>query len=65
MKQVIVEISETGEVKVEAKCVVGSSCQDLTRDLQNAIGRTTADQKKPEFFQQHVQGQGQGAKQGA
>ena len=29
----------------------GSSCRDLTRDIELALGKTDSDQKKPEFFQ--------------
>lgn len=54
MQTVIVNISEAGEVKVEAQGVQGSGCQALTAAIEGALGRTVADQKKPEFFQQQV-----------
>lgn len=54
MQEVIVNVDPEGGVKVEAKGVHGSSCQSLTKSLEDAVGRTTADQKKPEYFQQQV-----------
>lgn len=52
MPQVIVNIDAAGDAKVEAGGVTGSGCSALTRAIEQALGHTTADQKKPEFFQQ-------------
>ena len=54
MQSVTVNISADGEVKVEAQGVQGSGCQALTKAIEDAIGRTTADQKKSEFFQRQT-----------
>lgn len=54
VQEVNVNVSATGEVSVEAAGVRGAGCQALTRAIEEAIGRTTADQKKPEFFQQQA-----------
>lgn len=54
MKTVIVNISAAGDVTVEAQGVRGSGCAALTKAIEEAVGRVTADQKKPEFFQQQV-----------
>ena len=51
-QQVIVTVDESGEVRVEAKGVVGSGCSALTKAIEQAIGTTTGDAKKPEFHQQ-------------
>jgi len=51
MPQVIITISRDGHSKVETKAVAGSNCQSLSRDLEAALGKTTGDEKKPEFFQ--------------
>ncbi|MCC7421816.1 MAG: DUF2997 domain-containing protein [Planctomycetaceae bacterium] len=51
MPEVIVDVSPEGEVKVEANGVVGSGCQQLTKAIEQSIGKTTGDQKKPEFHQ--------------
>ncbi len=50
MPQVIITISRTGRSRVETKAVAGSNCQSLSRDLEAALGKTTGDEKKPEFF---------------
>ena len=51
MPQVIVHIAADGTVKVEAQQVAGPGCQQLTRAIEQALGKTTADVKKPEFVQ--------------
>lgn len=58
MQEMIVKISKTGEVTVEAKGVVGKGCKDLTRNIEAAIGRVTADTGKPEMFQGNAATQG-------
>lgn len=52
MTEVIVTIGEDGTVSVEAKCVKGKGCAALTQAIEAAIGRTTADLRKPEYHQQ-------------
>jgi len=53
MQQVTVTIDAEGNVKVEAGCgIKGKACHDVTRAIEQAIGRTTGDQLKPEFHQQ-------------
>lgn len=54
MQTVIVNIGVEGEVKVEAQGVQGSGCHALTKAIEDALGRVSADQKKPEFFQQQT-----------
>lgn len=51
-QQVIVDISESGEVTVEAVGCRGTGCAALTQAIERAIGQTVADVKKPEFTQQ-------------
>ena len=51
-KEIHVRISEAGDVKVEAKGVVGNGCAALTKAIEQALGTTTGDVKKPEFHQQ-------------
>ena len=64
MPQVIVTIDPEGNTKVEAAGVVGSSCAELTRAIEQAIGETTADVKKPEFFRSAEQAARGGQKAG-
>ncbi len=52
MPQIQVEVDADGNVKVEAKGVVGQGCAALTRALEESLGRTRADVKKSEFYQQ-------------
>ena len=52
MPQVIITIDAQGQATVEAKNVTGSGCKKLTADIERALGQTSADQNKPEFFQQ-------------
>lgn len=47
-----VTVSPKGEVTVKVNGVQGKSCQDLTRPLEQALGKTTGDSKTPEFYQQ-------------
>ena len=61
MQQINVDISATGEVKVEAKCVVGNGCAALTKAIEESLGQVTADVKKPEYFQQAKQHAAQNA----
>lgn len=58
MQQILVDISPEGEVKVQAEGVTGSGCKELTKALEQALGKTVSDQKKPEFFAGHSAGQG-------
>lgn len=51
MQQVVVNIDAEGNVQVEAQGVRGAGCQQLTRAIEQAIGQTTGDRKKPEFYQ--------------
>ena len=52
MQTVVVEISEEGDVKVDANGVTGSGCQALTKGIEQALGRVAADVKKPEVYRQ-------------
>jgi hypothetical protein len=51
-QQIIVDISEAGEVTVEAVGCRGTGCAALTQAIERAIGSTVGDVKKPEFNQQ-------------
>jgi hypothetical protein len=55
MQQVIVTVDEMGEITVESKGVIGSGCKALTEAIEKALGETTGDVKKPEFYQQAKQ----------
>jgi len=51
MKTISVDISETGEVKIEATGFKGKGCKEATAAIEKAIGVVKATQTKPEFSQ--------------
>jgi hypothetical protein len=61
MERVIVDIDAEGNVKVAGDGVRGAGCQALTRAIEEAIGQTTGDVKKAEYFQPATQTQGANA----
>ena len=63
MKTIEVVIAADGSVSVETKGVVGAGCEALSKAIEDAIGSTVANTRKPEFH--HAAPQGQQAKAGA
>ncbi|QDU95169.1 DUF2997 domain-containing protein [Lignipirellula cremea] len=57
--QVTITVSETGEVTLDVQGARGKVCQDLTRQLEKALGTVGDHQKKPEFYQSAPRQQGQ------
>lgn len=50
--EVIVDIDEKGQAKIEVNGVVGNSCSVVTgRLIRELGGGVVSDDKKPEFFQ--------------
>jgi hypothetical protein len=49
LREIIVSISPEGEVEVSVKGHAGTGCKDLTRQLEAALGQTTADTKTAEY----------------
>ena len=45
-----ITISPTGKTQIETKGFAGSSCQEATRLLEQALGRVTNEQLTPEFY---------------
>lgn len=62
-EQVIVTISEAGEIEVEAAGIVGQGCDALTKPFEEGLGARTGDRKKPEYHQQAHAAQQQRASQ--
>ncbi len=51
-KSITVEISTTGEMKVEAHGFKGEGCMEATKKLMESMAsNTTATDYKPEFYQ--------------
>lgn len=55
--QVLVSISPTGEVTVEAQGVKGAGCHALTKAIEQSLGVVAADNLKPEYNQRPQLGQ--------
>lgn len=50
-KQIIVEISPTGEVSIDAQGYKGSGCTKATEQIELVLGgQNKKTKKKPEFF---------------
>ena len=55
-KELHIEISPTGEVKVTVKCVDGQSCVDETKFLEQALGNTVLEEgKTADYYKQQVE----------
>jgi len=52
MKQIIVEITEDGEVRLETKGFVGKACLQEAQFLKDLIGEEIQRQLVPAYFQQ-------------
>ena len=50
-------ISADGQTRIETKGFTGSDCRTASRFLEQALGQTTSEQLKPEFYQQQTQQQ--------
>ncbi|MCL1817635.1 MAG: DUF2997 domain-containing protein [Spirochaetaceae bacterium] len=47
--ELLVVISREGEVSLEVDGVTGPSCLDVTKDIEESLGRVTAREKKAAF----------------
>lgn len=55
MQELEINISPSGEVKIEVKGAHGDSCLAITRDLENSLGQVEDRQYKAEFYEQNQQ----------
>jgi len=54
-KELEITIGPDGNVSVQVKCVVGASCVDETKFLEDALGNTVESRElKPEYYEQSV-----------
>ncbi len=51
-KRIEATIDEDGEVTLEVFGAIGSECEELTADVEKALGKTTSKKRKREFYQQ-------------
>jgi hypothetical protein len=55
MTQLIeITVSPTGQTTVQTKGFTGSSCQDASRFIEQALGQRTGEQLTPEFHQEQA-----------
>ena len=50
MKIIEILVSPDGQTRLQTKGFAGTSCQDASRFLEQALGVKTADQRTPESF---------------
>jgi hypothetical protein len=53
-RRILVKVSPTGEITVEAKGFRGKSCTDATKAIEDALGSRTARTLKPAFVRQEA-----------
>lgn len=51
MDELTITINEQGETTVAVKGVKGSSCQDVSKDIERALGKVTNDHKTSEYYE--------------
>ena len=49
MKSLLITITPTGEVSIEATGFKGNSCEKATKAIEAALGTVTTRKKKPEY----------------
>lgn len=52
MPEIEIVVTKDGRVTVEALGVIGASCTDLTRAIENALGTVESRSCKVEFYEQ-------------
>ena len=55
MKVVEIIIQASGQLTINAAGFSGTDCEKATAFLEQALGKLTAKQRKPEFYQRHQQ----------
>ena len=56
MKTIEIVVSPKGETTVQTKGFTGSSCQDASKLIEQALGTKATEQMTPEFYQQQTTG---------
>ena len=56
MKEIKLIIGKDGKVNIDVAGVNGPACQNLTKSIETALGKTESVKKKPEFHQQQATG---------
>jgi hypothetical protein len=55
MKQIVIDIFDDGEVKIETRGFAGKACVDESQFLKNLLGTETARQLTPAYYQRQGQ----------
>ena len=53
MKTIEIIVSPKGESRIETKGFVGNSCREASKFIESALGKTSTETLKPEFYIQH------------
>lgn len=57
MKEIVIDILDTGEVKIETKGFHGKGCIEESQFLKDLLGKETARQLTPAYYQREGQKQ--------
>ena len=60
MKTIEIIITPTGDVSIDAVGFKGNDCEQATKFLKQALGKTTRNVNKPEYYQQVIHRNRQG-----
>jgi hypothetical protein len=52
MKQIIIDVSDDGEIKIETRGYIGKSCVEETAVIKNILGNETTRQLTPAYYTQ-------------
>jgi len=52
MHELEIEISEDGKIKVKVKGVKGAKCEEITRDLEEALGEVEEREYTEEYYEE-------------
>lgn len=55
--EIDIEITPSGEVKLQVRGVAGAECLELTRRLEEELGLVVEREKTSEYFQAEAEGQ--------
>ena len=55
MKQIVIDISDDGEVKIETRGFQGKKCVEESQFLKDLLGKETARQLTPAYYQRQGQ----------
>ncbi len=56
MQEIKLIIGKDGKVNIDVAGVSGPACQDLTKSIENALGKTESVKNKPEYYEQRKAG---------